>query len=122
MNTTTVGRIMLVVLLVGIGFIANIVVTDRLKSAEGQAPPPAPSAEADATAPAAAAAQSPATLPDLSSVAQRAIASVPNISSTQIVRRPASPLADDPFFRFFFGDDMFRTRREQSLGSGEVRV
>jgi S1-C subfamily serine protease len=57
-------------------------------------------------------------LPDLSSVAQRAVASVPNISSTQLVRRPVS---DDPFFRFFFSDqDMWRERREQSLGSGVI--
>jgi serine protease Do len=65
--------------------------------------------------------QVPGSLPDLSSIAQKAIASVPNISSTQIVRRPASPFADDPFFRFFFGDqDIWRDRREQSLGSGVV--
>jgi serine protease Do len=119
-STTTLGRVVLVLLLVGIGFVANIVVTDRLKSAETQAPPAERPAESGGT-PAAAPAQSAGTLPDLSSVAQRAIASVPNISSTQVVRRPSSPLADDPFFRFFFGDqDLWRNRREQSLGSGVV--
>jgi Do/DeqQ family serine protease len=61
--------------------------------------------------------------PDLTAVAERAIASVTNISSTQIVRTPNSPFANDPFFRRFFGqDDLFgyRERRAQSLGSGVV--
>jgi serine protease Do len=107
-------RLVLIVVLVGIGFVANVVLTDRLRSAEDQAPPAARPEETTAAAPAA---QSPATLPDLSAVAQRAIASVPNISSTQIVRRQQ----DDPFLRFFFGEqDMWRERREQSLGSGVV--
>jgi serine protease Do len=49
---------------------------------------------------------------------------VTNISSTQIVRTPNSPFANDPFFRFFFNDqdDAFgyRERRAQSLGSGVI--
>ena len=111
----TPRRAVLFVVLIGIGFVANVVVTDRLRSAEEQAPPPA--RVEGTTGASGAAAQSTATLPDLSSVAQRAIASVPNISSTQIVRRQQ----DDPFLRFFFGDqDMWRERREQSLGSGVV--
>ena len=62
-------------------------------------------------------------MPDLTAVAQRAIASVTNISSTQIVRTPNSPFANDPFFRFFFNDPQddafgYRERRAQSLGSG----
>ena len=64
-------------------------------------------------------------LPDLTSVAQRAISSVTNISSTQIVRTPNSPLANDPFFRFFFNDQQddafgYREQRAQSLGSGVI--
>jgi serine protease Do len=63
-------------------------------------------------------------MPDLTVVAQRAIGSVTNISSTQVVRTPNSPFANDPFFRFFFEDrnDAFgyRERRAQSLGSGVV--
>jgi serine protease Do len=119
----TPRRFVLAVVLIGIGFVANILLTDRLRSDGGQAAPaaheaavPGPSASVPA-----AAVQVPGSLPDLSSIAQKAIASVPNISSTQIVRRPASPFADDPFFRFFFGDqDIWRDRREQSLGSGVV--
>jgi serine protease Do len=119
----TPRRLVLAVFLIGIGFVANILLTDRLRSAGDQAAPaaheaavPGPSASVPA-----ATVQVPGSLPDLSSIAQKAIASVPNISSTQIVRRPASPFADDPFFRFFFGDqDIWRDRREQSLGSGVV--
>jgi Do/DeqQ family serine protease len=62
-------------------------------------------------------------MPDLTSVAQRAIGSVTNISSTQVVRTPNSPFANDPFFRFFFNDEDafgYRERRAQSLGSGVI--
>jgi Do/DeqQ family serine protease len=66
--------------------------------------------------------RAPAGLPDLTGVAERAIAAVTNISSTQILRTPASPFANDPFFRRFFGDEAFgyRERRAQSLGSGVI--
>jgi Do/DeqQ family serine protease len=114
----TVRRLALLVLIFGIGFVTNVVVTDRLRSAPTPQAPAGP-AETAGAAPAPAA-QAAATLPDLSGVAQRAIASVPNISSTQIVRR-RTPFADDPFLQFFFGDqDLWRQRREQSLGSGVV--
>jgi Do/DeqQ family serine protease len=63
-------------------------------------------------------------MPDLTAVAQRAIGSVTNISSTQVVRTPNSPFANDPFFRFFFDDQDnafgYRERRAQSLGSGVI--
>ena len=64
-------------------------------------------------------------LPDLSVVAERAVGSVTNISSTQIVRTPNSPFANDPFFRNFFGDRQddpfgYRDQRALSLGSGVV--
>ena len=67
--------------------------------------------------------RSPAALPDLTGVAARAIRSVTNISSMQIVRRQNSPFANDPLFRYFFGDDddVRRPRaRAQSLGSGVI--
>ena len=59
-------------------------------------------------------------LPDLTGIAQRAIDSVTNISSTQVRRR--TPLTNDPFFRFFFrDDDLYQDRpSQQSLGSGVV--
>jgi Do/DeqQ family serine protease len=60
-------------------------------------------------------------LPDLTAVAERAIPAVTNISSTQIVRTPASPFANDPIFRHFFGDALgYRERAAQSLGSGVI--
>src|SRR5437879_2629741 len=58
-------------------------------------------------------------MPDLSSVAGRAIPSVMNISSLQVVRQQ-SPFTSDPLFRYFFGDrdDLYggRNRVSQSLG------
>jgi serine protease Do len=61
-------------------------------------------------------------VPDFSSVAAQAVSGVVNISSVQVVRQPNSPFADDPFFRYFFGDDVFgmRERRSASLGSGVI--
>jgi serine protease Do len=63
-----------------------------------------------------------ASVPDFSRVAAQAVSGVVNISSVQVVRQPNSPFADDPFFRYFFGDDIFgmRERRSASLGSGVI--
>jgi serine protease Do len=61
--------------------------------------------------------------PDFTRVAARTVGAVTNISSVQVVRRSASPFANDPFFQYFFGDqdDVFgRSRAQQSLGSGVV--
>ena len=46
-----------------------------------------------------------------------------NISAVQVVRRPTSPFANDPFFQYFFGGDSgdmfgYANRYESSLGSG----
>ena len=116
-------RITLVALLIMAGFVGGLVLTGRIRTAgESEAQAPAPS---EAGAPAAAQAGRPGAqaqgLPDLTAAAQRAIASVPNISSTQLVRE-RSPFANDPFYRFFTQDEAFgyRQRREQSLGSGVV--
>ena len=61
--------------------------------------------------------------PDFTRVAAQTVRAVTNISSVQVVRRSASPFANDPFFQYFFGDqdDLFgRSRAQQSLGSGVV--
>jgi Do/DeqQ family serine protease len=100
-----------------IAFFAGLVVTGRMKSSSEST---ATNAPAQTARPAAAISGG---LPDLTGVAQRAISSVTNISSTQIVRTPNSPFANDPFFRFFFNDDDafgYRERRAQSLGSGVI--
>jgi serine protease Do len=60
---------------------------------------------------------------DFTGIASQAVKAVANISSVQVVRTPNSPFADDPFFRYFFGEeDPFgaRNRRSLSLGSGVV--
>jgi len=64
------------------------------------------------------------------STVQRVTPSVVNIWSSRKVNtsdtRRLEPLFEDPFFRRFFGDDLFgqspipRERRERSLGSGVI--
>ena len=76
---------------------------------------PEPAEQAVAAAPAAG--------PDFTRVAAQTVRAVTNISSVQVVRRSASPFANDPFFQYFFGDpdDVYgRSRAQQSLGSGVV--
>ncbi|HXW05103.1 MAG TPA: trypsin-like peptidase domain-containing protein [Vicinamibacterales bacterium] len=112
-------RLVLLLTFVGIGLIAGLVLTGRMRTAEEStaAAPPAPTVQTPRDA-----ASAPGALPDLTTAAQRAIGSVTNISSTQIVRTPNSPFANDPFFQYFFGDSPFgySARRAQSLGSGVV--
>jgi len=116
------GRIIVVTVFVIVGFVAGLVLTGRMRTAEeAVAQPPearTPAAQAVRTA-----GTSPPGLPDLTGAAQLAIPSVPNISSTQVVRTPSSPFLNDPFFREFFGGDSpfgYRERLQQSLGSGVV--
>jgi serine protease Do len=87
----------------------------------------APAAAAPALEPPAPAAQPPQVVgnaaPDFTRVAAQTVRAVTNISSVQVMRRSASPFANDPFFQYFFGDadDLFgRSRAQQSLGSGVV--
>jgi serine protease Do len=112
-----IRRFLVVVTFVSLGFMAGLVLTGRMRTAEvSDAAPSQAAAEAQPARTAAAPAV--AGLPDLTNIAQRAIESVTNISSTQVVR---SPITNDPFFRFFFReDDLYRERRQQSLGSGVV--
>src|SRR6476660_10444866 len=114
-----VRRVAVFALFMTIAFFAGLVVTGRMRSAGETSAEPAPQPAARTTAP-----SMTGGMPDLTGVAQRAVGSVTNISSTQIVRTPNSPFANDPFFRFFFSDqdDAFgyRERRAQSLGSGVI--
>ncbi len=115
-------RAVLFILFMSAAFFAGLVVTGRMRSASETAASGLPqSGPARAPAPVAVSGG----MPDLTTVAQRAIGSVTNISSTQIVRTPNSPFANDPFFRFFFNDSQddafgYRERRAQSLGSGVI--
>ena len=113
-------RIAVFALFMTMAFFAGLVVTGRMRTAgESAADTTRAQPSARSSAPAISGG-----MPDLTNVAQRAISSVTNISSTQIVRTPNSPFANDPFFRFFFNDqdDAFgyRERRAQSLGSGVI--
>src|SRR3982750_4196559 len=114
-----VRRIAVFTLFMTMAFFAGLVVTGRMRTAGESIAAPAPQTPART-----AAVPVSGGMPDLTVVAQRAISSVTNISSTQIVRTPNSPFANDPFFRFFFNDqdDAFgyRERRAQSLGSGVI--
>jgi Do/DeqQ family serine protease len=107
------------------GFVAGLVLTARLWTAaesradaiaEPQAAPQAGQAPVVAAPPVIATG-----FPDFSKVAGEAVKGVANISSLQVVRTTNSPFGDDPFFRYFFGDDQgfgSRDRRSLSLGSG----
>src|SRR6187401_879509 len=115
-----VRKVAVFTLFMTIAFFAGLVVTGRMRSAGETTAAPAVQPAARTAAPSI----TTGGMPDLTGVAQRAIGSVTNISSTQIVRTPNSPFANDPFFRFFFNDqdDAFgyRERRAQSLGSGVI--
>jgi Do/DeqQ family serine protease len=127
----TVVRRFSVVVAVLVGFLAGMVLTGRLRSAEPPAEPRDPGASVALPQAQLVAQQAPApaplppagALPDFTTVAAQAVKAVTNISSLQYVQRQNSPFANDPFFQYFFGSgDMFgeRSRRELSLGSGVV--
>jgi serine protease Do len=112
-----IRRTLLAMVFVMSGFAAGMVLTGHMRTADD-------ARAAEPTAPRAVQPSAPAGIggmPDLSLVAGRAVPSVMNISSLQVVRQ-ASPFTSDPLFRYFFGDDMYgpRNRISQSLGSGVV--
>ena len=117
------------ILCVLLGFLAGMVLTGRLRSAEApgeaidtvalpaaQTAAPRPQAATPVSTPVAA-------MADFTEVAAQTVKAVTNISSLQYVQRQNSPFTNDPFFQYFFGNgDMFgeRSRRELSLGSGVI--
>jgi serine protease Do len=127
-------RLTLSLMLIFAGFVAGLVVTGRMRTAADSSaaerpavPAPAPHAAAAAPAePAAAPVQTTGFSgggPDFTRVAGLAVKGVANISSLQVVRTRNSPFPNDPFFRYFFGDDEqfgSRDRRSMSLGSGVI--
>ena len=118
-------RVSLSLVLLLAGFVAGLVLSTHVRtSAEPRtpvvaAPPPAAAQLAPPiTAPPIAVSGG---LSDFSRVASQAVKGVANISSLQVVRTTNSPFGNDPFFRYFFGDDQgfgSRDRRSLSLGSG----
>ena len=93
------------------GFIAGMVVSGRFHAtAPGVAAPTLTDQGRPASAPASLPASS--ALPDLSTVAERALKVSANISSTTVTRVP-----NDPISQFFYGG---QAQRSQSVGSGVV--
>ena len=125
-----IRRFTLPFVLVVAGFVAGLVVTGRMRTAadsRASEPPAAAAAPAEQRgAPLPGSAASVAVSaggPDFTRVAGQAVKGVANISSLQVVRTRNSPFANDPFFRYFFGDDEqfgSRDRRSLSLGSGVI--
>jgi len=116
------------VLLVSASFLAGVF-ANRLRTAadpHAEAAPSIVGVGADGQRAAAPAQYASATAPgpDFTRIAGQAVKGVANISSLQVVRTPNSPFANDPFFRYFFGDDEqafgSRDRRSLSLGSGVI--
>ena len=120
-------RLAFAVVLVVAGFVAGLVLTGRMRSAQPAGADPVP-ASAIPTPVAATATEAPQRAlappaPDFTAIAERTVDTVTNISSMQPPRRRASPFAGDPFFEQFFGDmDAFggRAQPQYSLGSGVV--
>ncbi len=123
-------RLILLGCVVSLSFVAGLVLTGRLRSADqAEARPAAAGAQAAGPARGSEPVRTvapPAVAPpgpDFTTVAAQTVKAVTNISSLQFVERQRSPFTNDPFFQYFFGDqDMFgeRNRRELSLGSGVI--
>jgi serine protease Do len=111
-----IRRALLYLLFVACGFAGGMVLTGRLHTAEEARAEQTPAVPPVQT-------QVIGGLPDLSAVASRAIPSVMNIASLQVMRGQPSPFTSDPLFRYFFGDRELapsRSRVAQSLGSGVI--
>ena len=106
-------RLIVATLFTTAGFVSGLVITGRLQTATDSVATPAQATAArEEVAPQGRAAIG--ALPDLTGIAERAVNAVTSISSTQIVRsRP------DPFWQFFYPDQMLE-QRMQSLGSGVI--
>jgi serine protease Do len=104
-------RLIVFLLFLSTGLVAGMVITGRMRTADeatASAPPEPPQGRPALTGPQA--------LPDLTVIAERAVSAVTSITSTSTIR---APLSNDPFYRFFYGDQIFE-RKAQSLGSGVI--
>src|SRR5262249_55669683 len=128
---SAVKRFLFSLFLVFVGFFSGLILTGRIRSADDTSaePPPIAAAQARPAMPKAVPPAPTVAVPppmaagtDFTRIAAQRVKGVGNISSLQVVRRSSTPL-DDPFFRYFFGDqDLFgpRDRRSLSLGSGVI--
>jgi serine protease Do len=105
-------RVIVFMLFLTAGLVAGMVITGRMRTAEEATAQPESAAEPQGR-PTIAGGQP---LPDLTGIAERAVNAVTSITSTSTIR---TPLSDDPFYRFFYGDRIFE-RQAQSLGSGVI--
>jgi Do/DeqQ family serine protease len=83
----------------------------------GGKPQPAVVALQEAAAPATADARKVASYAD---AAKKALPSVVHIYTRKEVKAPRHPFADDPVFRYFFGDRFGGPQRQSGLGSGVI--
>jgi len=120
-------RLTLSLVLIFAGFVAGLVVTGRMRTAADSRAAEPPVASRDPRVPSVPGSAAGVPLagggPDFTRVAGQAVKGVANISSLQVVRTRNSPFPNDPFFRYFFGDDEqfgSRDRRSLSLGSGVI--
>lgn len=123
-------RFIFAVLSISVGFLAGLVLTGRLPGAivSDAAQPQArvagvPAATATPPADQALPARM-GSLPDFTGIAADAVAAVTNIASLQVAHRPNAAFSEDPFFRYFFGEDSdtfgWRDQPSESLGSGVI--
>ncbi len=115
-----IKRLLLSFALIVSGIAAGLVLSGRMRTTDETVASPAVRTASPGT-PQPAAAVAGARMPDFSDVAARAVTGVVNVSSLQVVRSPRSPFANDPFFRYFFGDEFGdQDQRSMSLGSGVI--
>jgi len=120
-------RLIYAVLILTCGFLAGVVLVPRMRTTAdaADASVAAEAAQVNTQRPTIVSPGPPSTAPtDFTAVAARTVPVVANISSTQVIARQNSPFSNDPFFRYFFGDDneLFGPQRdiERSLGSGVI--
>jgi serine protease Do len=112
-------RLLFAVFAVVAGLAAGLVLTGRLhssQSSEAAASAPASGSQAPQSAPqGGASARGFAGLPDFTGVAGQAVSAVTKVSAPQAMRTVANPFFNDPFFRYFFGEE------PEMFGGGDVR-
>ena len=104
-------RLIVFLLFLTVGLVAGMVLTGRMRMADDATA--RTQEEAPQGRPPVGGSQP---LPDLTGIAERAVNAVTSITSTSTIR---TPLSNDPFYRFFYGDQIFE-RQAQSLGSGVI--
>jgi serine protease Do len=112
MSLSRVRLLVFVASILGAGFVVGLVVSGRLDLTTPSVAAVDEQAPVTPATPAASIATAGGALPDLSTIAERALQVSVNISSTNLVQVPV-----DPFFGAFFGN---RVQRSQSLGSGVI--